>query len=390
MEAVAAALQPSLPALQTTTLITLLGSTAQLRPPLPAVRYAAVVHAIRLRLRAPHGAGPAGFTARNCANAAFAAGQLARLAAHSSLRYAPLQRQVGQLMDELLHCSGPQLVAGQLNSIDLLLMLQGLAAARHPADPEWLRRHEAQAKLRLGLKGPTYGAAPGSGSGAATAQEAAAASDGGDVISLEQLVLLHRAYRVLGYDPVQLPRPPPAVRAEVMQAVRDRERAGQRRRAPSRGERFMALQLSQQAAVARRRKQQQQQPAAAQAERGVDSQGPQPQKQRKRGARPGAAARPAAPASANARKRAGAAGAAAGPAPPAVTHTAAKDAAPKRAPSNVFVLRSAGGTDGGMPPVGASSPAAPDPGVGQQVGAGPGQQARGMAAAATHRLRRRG
>lgn len=224
VSAAAAALQPSLDRLQPTTLITLLGTSVWIRPPLPAAWYTAVVHAIRSRAATP------GFTPRCIVNAVHAAGLAARLAAPLPVRYQSLHKECTQLLDELMPRAHGLMVSGQLNRLDLLLLAQGLAGARYHCSPEWLRRHEALSRQWFGHQ--RAGTAAGGSSGDPAGHNASSsgpapvlAAQGPTGITDEQrqLVLLHMAYRVLGHRPELLPRPSSKAWQAVVQAARGQQ-----------------------------------------------------------------------------------------------------------------------------------------------------------------------
>lgn len=177
-------LEPHLPRLQTTTLISVLLAMARIHPALQPMRFGPPLQVLLARVRS---APPGAISSRQLANAAFAVGCVVRRAGRS--------RGVRQLCGELFQEVMPRLDErfGELTVPDLVVVVQGAAAARLRCWPEWLRRHEHVAAARL--------------------QHARAANGPADQpvdkhlagVHYEHLVLLHRAYRVLGYEPQVLP-----------------------------------------------------------------------------------------------------------------------------------------------------------------------------------------
>ncbi|KAG2501508.1 hypothetical protein HYH03_000015 [Edaphochlamys debaryana] len=237
MDALAGKLEPALPRLATTTLVSVTLAAARVNPPLPPLRIAATLAALLERLRAASAsasaacgsvaaasgsaagggaasaaaapAAPVGvlaaatspppppLTPREVANALFAVGCAARRAA----RHTYVRGLCGQLFAELLPLSNA-LFGGSpptaalasptatatvtnvplaFNAIDLGLMLSGVAAVRLRPPVTWLRRHEGAVRQLL---------------------------DAG-VLSAVQLYELHQAYAAIGYAPGLLPPPPP-------------------------------------------------------------------------------------------------------------------------------------------------------------------------------------
>ncbi|KXZ49010.1 hypothetical protein GPECTOR_23g10 [Gonium pectorale] len=232
-EALAQHLDPVYSRLQTTTLISVLVAATRYRPALAPARLAAVLSSLLARVRsAPAGvvqhsasepaaaaaavgvaewtaegtalvpmtavtvgrrafsdadrAAPAAvatpvppLTQRQCVNAVYAVGRAMRVAGRSET----VRRLCVALLRELLGRAEQAAEAGQLNAVDLLQLLCGVAAAGMRVSEDWLRRHEARMRQALAA---------------------------GDRLALRHLAELHRAYRELGYSATTLPVPPPA------------------------------------------------------------------------------------------------------------------------------------------------------------------------------------
>ncbi len=177
-------LEPHLPRLQTTTLVSVLLAMARIHPGLQPVRFGPPLQVLLARVRS---APPGAISSRQLANAAFAVGCVVRRAGRS--------RGVRQLCGELFQEVMPRLDErfGELNVPDLVVVAQGAAAARLRLWPEWLRRHEHVAAARL-----QHARAANGPVGQPVDKHLAG-------VHHEHLVLLHRAYRVLGYEPAVLP-----------------------------------------------------------------------------------------------------------------------------------------------------------------------------------------
>ncbi|KAG2429960.1 hypothetical protein HYH02_013911 [Chlamydomonas schloesseri] len=237
LDGLAGRVEPYLPRLQTTTLISVLLAASRVAPALPPQRLAPPLAALLARVRVSAAAAVGGggslygsptasrssmdelddvsaaaallaaaapasaagqqqsppapasalvLTPRQCANAVFAVGCAARRAG----RFPAVRQLCGSLLQELL--PRVEAVAGGMNGTDLLLLLLGVAAARLRLSPDWLRRHETHAAARLAA-------------GALTGL---------------QLVELHRGYRALGYQPSVLPLPAAVAHAAAGQALR--------------------------------------------------------------------------------------------------------------------------------------------------------------------------
>ncbi len=180
-------LEPHLPRLQTTTLVSVLLAMARVHPSLQPVRFGPPLQVLLARVRsAPRGA----ISSRQLANAALAVGCVVRRAGRSM----GVRQLCGEVFREVMPRVDERI--GELNVADLVVVAQGAAAARLRCWPEWLRRHEHVAAARLQQARAANGPV-----GQPVDQHVAR-------VHHEHLVLLHRAYRVLGYEPVVLPGVP--------------------------------------------------------------------------------------------------------------------------------------------------------------------------------------